>query len=339
MARSRTRLPSRGRLLRRAAASALVPLGLLGGYLAGRFLRGAAVSPLPPALQGTADVLALPFGRLSYYRASSVEAAPLLLIHSINAAASAYEMKPLFDHYRRTRTVYAVDLPGFGLSDRPDRIYTPRLMTDAILALIEEIRRKHGPFPIDAIALSTASEFLARAAAERPTLFRTLALLSPTGFATTRHGGRGLTGSPQGRAALRDVLSFPLWSRSLFRVLVSRPSLRFFLAKAWGSADIDHGLLSYDYRSAHQPGAEHAPFSFIAGFLFSDDSMSLYEALPMPVLMGHGTRGGFTDYRRKSEVEGRPNWSVHVFDAGAMIHFEQLPAFLEAYGAFLDRVG
>lgn len=58
---------------------------------------------------------------------------PLLLIHSVNAAASAFEVKPLFDYYRSRRPVYAIDLPGFGLSDRSDRCYSVRTMTDAVL--------------------------------------------------------------------------------------------------------------------------------------------------------------------------------------------------------------
>lgn len=65
---------------------------------------------------------------------------PLLLVHSVNAAATAYEMKTLFEHYRGKRPVYALDLPGFGLSDRSDRKYTPRLMTDAIHAAVREIQ-------------------------------------------------------------------------------------------------------------------------------------------------------------------------------------------------------
>ncbi len=323
--------------LRRLALLRLVPLGLLGGYLAGRALRAAPPSPLGPALDGAVATLDLPFGRLAVYDSGSREAPPLLLVHSVNAAASAYEVKPLFDHYARTRAVYALDLPGFGLSDRPERIYTPRLMTDAILALVEEIRRRHGPFPVDAIAVSTGSEFLARAASERPTLFRTLALVSPTGFRSDRPGDGG-AGATYARPALRDILSFPAWSRILFRALVSRASLRFFLARTWGSSAVDRGLLAYDYRSAHQPGAQHAPFSFIAGFLFSADILGIYKTLTLPVWMGHGTRGDFVRYGRRSEVEDRPNWTIRAFDTGAMIHFEQPVAFFEAYGAFLDRV-
>ncbi len=193
-------------LLRRAATLGLVPLGLFGGYRAGRALRAPPSSPLEPALAGAVEILDLPFGRLATYRGGVREGTPLLLIHSVNAAASAYEVKPLFDHYARVRPVYALDLPGFGLSDRPDRIYTPRLMTDAILALVEEVRRRHGAFPVDAVAISTASEFLARAASERPTLFRTLALISPTGFRSDRPGvaatGRDLCASGSARCSV-----------------------------------------------------------------------------------------------------------------------------------------
>jgi hypothetical protein len=70
------------------------------------------------------------FGGLSAYVAG--RGAPLLLVHSVNAAASAAEVRPLFEHYSATRTVFAIDLPGFGHSRRADIAYTPRLMTDAL---------------------------------------------------------------------------------------------------------------------------------------------------------------------------------------------------------------
>ncbi len=322
---------------RRAATWGLLPLGLAGGFAGGRALRAPRKLPLDPPLDADMAALHIPFGRIITYAAGPTEGVPLLLIHSINAAANSYEMKPLFDFYARTRPVYALDLPGFGFSDRRDRIYTPRLMTDAIIAFVEDIRRKHGAFPVDAIALSLSSEFLARAASEHPTFFRSIGLIGPTGFYVKREV-EGPAGKTYGKPSVRDIVSFPAWGRPLFDALTSRASMRFFLEKTWGSKDIDQGLYEYDYASAHQPGAEHAPFSFIAGFLFSADSLTLYKDLTLPVWMCHGVRGDFVDYGRKNEVRDKPNWTIEIFQTGAMPHFERLDEVTASYGAFLARV-
>ncbi|GAB4204505.1 MAG: hypothetical protein OHK0022_29750 [Roseiflexaceae bacterium] len=71
---------------------------------------------------------------LSFYSAG--QGSPLLLIHSINAA-SAYEVRPIFEHFQASRRVYALGLPGFGFSERSNRDYTPRLFTDALLDMLD----------------------------------------------------------------------------------------------------------------------------------------------------------------------------------------------------------
>ena len=118
-----------------------------------------------PALEGDRREIETAAGKLSYYVAG--RGAPMLLIHSVNAAASAYEVGPIFDHERKRRRVYAVDLPGFGFSDRSARNYTVELFTHAVLAMLSEIASEAGPEPLDALALSLSSEFLARAALRR----------------------------------------------------------------------------------------------------------------------------------------------------------------------------
>ena len=148
---------------------------------------------LPPAVSGERFDTHGRAGRVACYVAGS--GPPLLLVHSVNAAASAAEVRPLHEHYRESRTVYSIDLPGFGASERSDRVYTPRLMTDALLQLLDAIcARGHGD-PVDALAVSTGCEFLARAASESPEGFRSLALVSPTGLRgnVPRRGPAGAT--------------------------------------------------------------------------------------------------------------------------------------------------
>jgi pimeloyl-ACP methyl ester carboxylesterase len=296
---------------------------------------------LPPALPGEILRLSGAAGPLAVYAhapQSPGDGRPLLLIHSVNAAASAYEVRPLYEHLRTTRPVYAPDLPGYGLSDRSARHYTPRLMTDAIHAVLALIRERYGPGPVDALAVSLSCEFLARAASEAPGAFRTVALVSPTAFNRTV-ARRGPPGSDRGMPWLYRLFTAPLWSEGFFNLLTRRASIRFFLQKTWGSKDIDEGLLAYDCLTTRQPGARHAPFFFVSGYLFSGDANALYEALGMPVWMCHGTRGDFTDYRWKATLAARPNWSFEEFEGGALPYFEQPEAFVSAYRQFLDAHG
>jgi pimeloyl-ACP methyl ester carboxylesterase len=263
------------------------------------------------------------------------EGPPLLLIHSINAAASAAEVRPLHQNYLTTRQVFSLDLPGYGLSARPDLPYSPRIMTDAVSAAIAEIMRRTGHAQVDALALSLSCEYLARAAMESPRNFRSLALVSPTGF----KGGvkrRGAPGSTLGMPWLYALLRGPGWGRSLFRQLTRPGVIRYFLERTWGSKDIDAELCRYDVLTAHQPGAEHAPLRFLSGFLFSRDIHDVYERLTMPLWMSHGVRGDFTDYGSARLIAGRPNWRITVYETGALPQFEVPVQFCRDYDAFLD---
>lgn len=308
--------------------------------------RGATQSPrtgLPPALEGARETLDGQAGRLTLYaspatdKSGTVSGRPLLLIHSINAAGSSYEVKPIYDHYRTIRPVYALDLPGFGLSDRSDREYTPRLMTDAIHHAVDWIRQKHGEGAIDALAVSLSCEFLSRAATERAECFRSVALVSPTGF-DKRAPYLGDPGSTRGNAFLYGLFTVPLWSRAFFNALTSRRSIRYFLKKTWGSPAIDEALLDYDYLTTHQPGAWHAPYYFVAGYLFGADITRVYDALRLPVWMVHGVRGDFIDYSYAATMAGRENWSIDVLPTGALPHFEVADDFARDYDTFLAKI-
>jgi pimeloyl-ACP methyl ester carboxylesterase len=335
---SSDRKPSQRRRLARAAVGLPLVAALAGIAYSKLFVPHAL--HLPPALEGERRAFSGHAGRLSYYVAGPAMAdgtPPLLLIHSVNAAASAYEVRPLFDHYRRSRRVYALDLPGFGFSERSARDYTPRLFTDALLDMLGEIERESGTEPIDALALSLGSEFLARAAAEQPGRFATIALVSPTGF----RKGDSFYGSPassRGLPFLTKLYKFPLWSQPLFDLLNSRASQRYFLARTFGSnAAIDEGLLEYDYLTAHQPGARHAPYAFISAVPFGADINRVYDSLAMPVWLAHGVRGDFTDYSGSTRLATRPNWELRVFQTGGVPYFEQPDEFFAAYNAFASR--
>jgi hypothetical protein len=134
---------------------------------------------------------------------------------------------------------------------------------------------------------------------------------------------------------LYGALTFPLWSQAIYDLLVSRASIRYFLRKTFGSDRYDPGLAEYDYLTAHQEGAKHAPFAFISGKLFSNDIRTIYEGLTLPVWMPHGIKGVFSDFSDARWAEAKENWRVEPFDTGALPHFEEPQRFIADYRRFL----
>ena len=285
-----------------------------------------------PALPAALGAERLKVGGVSCYVAGN--GPPMLLVHSVNAAPSAAEVRPIFDHYVATHTVFAIDLPGYGFSERSDRPYTPRLMTDALHSIAKEIQRRCGDAPIDAVAVSLGCEFLARAAMEQPARWGRLALVSPTGLdartarRTPRKGTRFI-------AAMHAFVSVPLWANALFGALTRPAVIRYFLERTWGGKNIDEASWAYAVKTARQPNARFAPFHFLSGGLFSTDITQVYASLNQPVWLSHGTRGDFTDYAGKSMIRAIDHWPVTVFDTGALPYFEVPGRFFAAFNTFL----
>lgn len=303
-------------------------------------------SPLQHSLSGQRREISDPkAGLVSYYAGGNQslpsrageKATPLLLIHSINAAASAHEVKPLYDEYKTTRPTYAIDLPGYGHSERSDRAYLPRLMIDALRAVLREIQAEHPGQAIDALAVSLSCEFLARLAAEVPERFRSLALVSPTGFRKSTP----LTGKPDSNRGIPIALAIfriPLFGRGLYRALTLAPSIRFFLQKTWGSKMIDQEMFENSVLTCRVRGARHAPFHFLSGYLFSNDIYPVLKSLTLPIWMTHGVRGDFTDYSGIRLFQHEPNWRIRTFETGALPYYEKTEQFVAEYGEFLSQV-
>lgn len=290
--------------------------------------------PLPPAIQAPRRTFTSgTVGELSYYADTHAGGKPLVLIHSINAGSSAYEMRPLFDHYRNERSVYALDLPGFGFSERADREYTPDLYAAAIReSLQNEVQSDNG---VDLVALSLSCEFAARVAYEQPHIISTLALISPTGFSYEGQQNRIERAQRTGTSdRLHNAFTFPLWSQAFYDALASRPSLRYYLQRQF-VGHIDEGLVDYAYLTTHQPGAKHAPLYFISGKLFAGTiRQDVYDKLEQPTLVIYDRDPNVTFDRLPATIK-RPNWQeARITPTLGLPHFERLAQTTEALDRF-----
>jgi pimeloyl-ACP methyl ester carboxylesterase len=271
--------------------------------------------PMTAALDGDLKSFRSRAGELAYYANGPAKrgAAPLVFVHSINAAASSFEMKPLYDHYARERRVYALDLPGYGFSERSDRAYSPELMQLAITEFIEHELRGG---PADVVALSLSSEFLALAAQAAPKLFRSLTFISPTGMSAKDTVNRRNDG-------IHNFLRVPFWSRPVYDLLTSRPSMNYFLQQSQ-KRPVNRALVNYAYITSHQPNAEWAPFHFLAGKLWTPTIFETYDTLTQPSLLIYG-RDRFVRYDRADDLRAKANWKViSLENAGALAHWDDV---------------
>lgn len=290
---------------------------------------------LPPAVSGEDRTIDDRAGPVTVRVAGAGR--PLLLLHSINAAASAAEVAPVHEWAAQRCRVYTPDLPGYGRSDRSDRRYSIRLFTDAVHDLVDLIGREHGDdVPVDALGLSLSSEFLARAASERPERFRRLILVTPTGFDKRGERWRGPPGSSREVGWLKRFFEKPKVGEFLFRQLTRPSVVRYFLKRTFGTDAIDEQLWAYCCQSVGHPDARHAPFAFLSAQLFSADIRTILEQLDMPVWLAHGTRGDFKDFSTAGWAAARDNWTVQAFPTGALPFFETPQMFLEDLGRFLQ---
>jgi hypothetical protein len=304
-------------------------------------------SRLPPALNGRRIALNGDGPGVCAYASASViacaedtpvdpAASPLLLIHSINASASAAEVRPLFDHYGPRRPTLAPELPGFGTSQRGPLPYSPSMMSQSVLRAAQHLRATGFTQPIDVLAVSLSCEFVAMAVLEQPTWFRSVALVSPTGL-ESGDDEPYRQGRTKEKPLLRRVLCAPV-GEVAFRLLTTPSSMRWFLERAWGSPVIDETLLAYEQLTARHPGARYAPAAFIAGALFTEGIAELYAQMAPAVWLAHGVRGEFADFGGLSRIGPPPHWSWDTLGTGAMPHLEAPRLFMGRYDAFLDRV-
>jgi pimeloyl-ACP methyl ester carboxylesterase len=264
-------------------------------------------------------------GRLSYYEDSSEAGRPLVLVHSINAAPSTFEMRPLFEHFRHHRPVYALDLPGFGFSERRDRRYSPELFTDAIADLLTDVVDA----PADLAAFSLSSEFAARTALRLPDRVASLVFISPTGF-----GARSLPSLATARRVHR-ALTLPFLSEGLYSLLTTRASIRYFLGQAF-VGETPPELIEYAYATSHQPGARYAPLYFLSLQLFTPNACDeLYARLELPVLALYDRDPNVTFERLPELVSARENWRAERIEPSlGLPHWEKTAETIAAMERF-----
>jgi len=264
-----------------------------------------------------------------WYYDIEAEGRPLLFVHSINAAPSAIELKPLFQHFRSYRSVYAPDLPGFGRSTRHVGMMTASEFAKNISSIIDQMSPSEPP---DVIALSLGCEFVARAVVECGASVRSLTFISPTGFS------RRQPPPLQAQKRLRRLFDFAGFGRGAFKLLRLERSVRYFYGMNF-SGSVPSELVAYALKTTRQPAAHEMPLQFLSMSLFTPNAVGLlYEKLDVPVLVLFDEDPNVT-FELFEQFEDSPAWQFKrispSFGMPQWEHPEKTVAALESFFAEL----
>jgi len=281
-------------------------------------------APSPP-LEGERREFPWDWGRVNYSVKGSGQ--PLLLVHGIYVGASSYEWRSNFDALARDYRVYAPDLLGFGLSDRPNAPYSAHLYT----RLLEDFQRVVIGEPAFVCASSLSAAFCIAANKMVP-LARKMAFVCPVGIkhlhAPEALGGRVIDG----------VLQAPVLGLNLYNALASHKSIRHYL-EAEVYADPQHvtpEMVRQYHAMAHQPGAQYPIRAFLSGRLNINTAYAFSE-LDIPVVLLWGRRATKTPVSDADAfIDRNPRAHLRVFDHSALLpHDEEAATFNEALREFL----
>ena len=290
---------------------------------------GPRVRPLAPPIAGEQGSFQWRGHRIAWTRVGT--GSPVILVHGIHATASSHEWRRVAADLARQHTVYALDLLGFGRSDRPTLRYTAALY----VSLLDDFARRVVAQPAALVATSRSAAYAITLGARDAARFPALVLVAPTGL--TR-----IDAPTPGRTTLtRDMVAAPVLGHGLWSSMVSRSSLRAFLKASYADKGlVTEELVEAHWQAAHQRGARHAPASFV-GHLLDLDVREPFRRLTQPtfILWGEQASASPVDEIRPF-MATRPDFAYVILDpAGDVPHDERPADFVRLVTEFLDRAG
>jgi pimeloyl-ACP methyl ester carboxylesterase len=255
-----------------------------------------------------------------FYKIAGAEnkGTPLVFVHGIGAGASSFMWRRNFDALARDFRVYALDLLGFGFSDKPSGV---SYSADLYVELISDFIREIALAPAHIVASSLGAAYSVRVADEQPELVDSLVLVAPVGTGNLR-ARPGMTG-----AAFYGLLQSPVLGTSFYNVIASERSIRDYARKElfYDRRRATDRLVAQYYATSHQPGAQHAIAAFLSGYLNTDTHES-FARLKQHVTLVWGKQDQTNPIEHAAELLSlNPRVGLEIFDRCRMMPQEEQP--------------
>jgi len=264
--------------------------------------------------------------RVAYTRHGS--GSPVMLVHGIHAGASSLEWRHTVPALAERHTVVALDLLGFGRSDRPALRYTPGLYQALLGDVVARVVRE----PCTVVASGLSAALLIALAARDPRLLAALVLVAPTGVAHERT-------SDTGSATARMLLHAPIVGNTVYNGITSPVSMRRQLERMYADDRLVTPELVEQYvRAARQPGGKHAFAAYMSGKLAVDVRAALRRVRqPTLLLWGNLARQNSVENAHAFRVLKRDlEWTL-IQEAGDLPHDERPTEVNAALRSFVER--
>jgi pimeloyl-ACP methyl ester carboxylesterase len=251
------------------------------------------------------------------------EGAPLVFVHGLGSNLSLW--RGALDAFDDTHRVVALDLPGFGLSDKKNVPGTMSFYADAVASTMEALEIDEATV----VGVSMGGQVALTLALEQPERLRDLVLVSPAGIETftdqeaqtmkSMTTAEGIANTPDEQVRKNVAANFASWSDDYAWLIEQRDSLRQrddFMDYARANAASVSGMLDAPVRDRLEEIEIRTLVLFGAGD----------KLIPNPFLHPNQTTASVAEEAR----EALPNATVElVDDAGHLLMLEQPAVFHE----------
>lgn len=295
--------------------------GILGASIGGLAIFNKAIFTL--AKRGNSEIengeyFEWKYGRVYYKKCGSGK--PVILLHSLTIGASHGEFSKNVEVLSQKHTVYAIDLPGFGYSDKPKITYTAFTYAAFINDFITQVVGKasmviasNGSGMFATIAAKLFSENITR-----------LTLISPNGISDEM--------AENSNFYYRTLLELPLHGTTVYNYLASRKIIKQFLLTDgfYAPENVNKTAIDTFYYPAHGTNSDvrYAYASFATKYM-NMDIKGYFENLTMPICIIWGEEHTSNPIENMDILKQlQPTGEFYIFEETKMFpHYENADEF------------
>lgn len=204
------------------------------------------------------------------------EGKPVLLIHDINSASSSIEWSKVVRILQKDHTVYAIDMLGCGLSDKPPISYTVYLYVQLITAFIKDVIKEK----TDIVAVDLSAPVAIMTNQLDPSAVDKLILINPISL-------KSLDRVPDRNSKLKQtIINLPLVGTFIYNLLFNPSQIDRVLRNTYFSKPqlISDKVKDAYYESSHMDDS-HGKFLYasILGNYMGGDIRHAIQKIDKPV--------------------------------------------------------